>query len=60
MDPIPSSGSPEDTRKFIDLKEFMASASGSDGVSGLATYNGGTAYADGERSECTDVQTIML
>ena len=57
MDPVQSSSSPEDTRKFIELKELMAS--GSDGISGLATYNGG-AFADGDRSECTDVQTIML
>lgn len=37
----------------------MARTNGSDGVSGMALYNGG-GYLDGDRSEGTDVQTIML
>ena len=37
---------------MIEMKELIAS--GSEGLSGLAQYNGGT-FAEADRSECTDV-----
>ena len=58
LDPASRSGGHnEDKRKVIEMKELIAS--GSEGLSGLAQYNGGT-FAEADRSECTDVQTIML
>ena len=64
LDPkIPSS--PEsDNRNMIEMNKELDKTGSKDGLSGLAHYNGqlgGTFVNEAaDRSECTDVQTIML
>ena len=49
-------------RQVIEVQEYISgpSCGRTEGFSGMAQYNGGAGFADGERSEATDVQTIML